>query len=274
MANDRKAALYPGCRLLLRPIVLLLLKCGMTWKEFSDLSKRVFVEVATDEFGIRGRPTNVSRVSILTGISRKEVSHQRKRLAEVAPPQGAKTNDATRLLSGWFQDPDFCNPSGVPLPLPERGKAPSFESLFERYGGDTPFQTLLKELKSAASIAVDGAGRLTASRRYHMPAAMSDENIRVFGANLFDHARTLERNVAGREGQKSFEGNATDDRIRASDAGEFRSFVNERSQRFLEEIDAWLHRHRITGKDNDTRTARLGVGIYAIEGHLQEGPRS
>lgn len=272
MESERKPILYRSCRLLLRPIVLLLLKCGLTWKEFSELSRLVYVEVATTEFGIRGRPTNVSRASILTGISRKEIARLRDRAAAATPAATDKTNDATRLLTGWHEDADYRDRSGNPRPLPERGAAPSFETLFERYGGDTPFQTLLKELKSAGSIAPDERGRLVARRRYHMPAAMSDENIRLFGANLFDHARTLERNVAGRKEQRRFEGYATESRIRPADVAEFHRLINERGQQFLEEIDAWLHSHRATDPDADAQPVRLGVGLYAIEGHLPEGP--
>lgn len=272
MESEKKTILYRSCRHLLRPIVLLLLKCGLTWKEFSDLSKQIFVEVATTEFGIRGRPTNVSRASILTGIGRKEIARLRDRSDDAAPAHADKTNDATRLLTGWHEDPDYRDRDGNPRPLPERGAAPSFESLFERYGGDTPFQTLLKELKSAGSIAPDEGGRLTAQRRYHMPAAMSDENIRLFGTNLFDHARTLERNISGRKQQRRFEGYATESRIRPADAAEFHRLVDERGQQFLEEIDAWLHRHRANDQDADARPIRLGVGLYAIEGHLPEGP--
>jgi hypothetical protein len=76
MDLDIKSTLRLACGALLRPIASVVLKCGMTWREFSELSKSVFVSVATDEFGIRGRPTNISRVSILTGISRKEVKRQ------------------------------------------------------------------------------------------------------------------------------------------------------------------------------------------------------
>ena len=273
MEHSNKELVHRSCRLLLRPIVLLLLKCGLTWKEFSELSKRVFVEVATESFGIRGRPTNVSRVSILTGIARKEVARLRTGAGDPALATGGKTNDATRVLSGWHQDPGYLDSQGAPRALAERGPAPSFESLFRRYGGDTPFQTLLKELKSAGSVSADDRGRLLAARRYHMPAAMSDENVRLFGANLFDHARTLERNVAGRGDGRRFEGYATEERVAPADAAAFREFVEERGQRFLEEIDAWLHRHRAAAGDPAAATVRLGVGVYAIEGHLPEGPR-
>jgi hypothetical protein len=268
---DQKSVVQRSCRILLRPIALLLLKCGMTWKEFSELSKRVFVEVATEEFGIRGRPTNVSRVSILTGVSRKEVAKLRELAAEATVPGAHRTSDATRVLSGWHQDPEYADADGAPRPLPERGPAPSFETLFRRYGGDTPFQTLLKELRSAGSVAADASGRLVASRRYHMPAAMSEENVRLFGNNLYDHARTLVANVAGREGARRFEGYATEERIPAGDAPAFRDFLNERGQRFLEEVDAWLHGHRAAQDDSGVEPLRLGVGVYSIEGQLPEG---
>ena len=61
----------------MRPIASLLMRCGMTWKEFAELCKTVFVEVASEEYGIRGRKTNVSRTAILTGMSRKEVKRLR-----------------------------------------------------------------------------------------------------------------------------------------------------------------------------------------------------
>ena len=88
---------------------------GMTWKEYSALSKSVFVETATEEYGIKGRPTNISRVSILTGIDRKEVKRQRDLLQSDMPVLKRKTTDATRVLSGWHQDADFIGKKAVVL---------------------------------------------------------------------------------------------------------------------------------------------------------------
>lgn len=274
METDLKATVYRSCRLLLRPVVALVMKCGMTWKEFADLAKPVFVQVGGEEFGIRGRPTNVSRLSILTGISRKEVKRQRELLASADVALSAKTNDATRLLSGWHQDPAYLDAAGKPAALAERGPSPSFESLFQRYGGDTPFQTLLKELKSAGSIKRDDSGRLVALRRYHMPTPMSEGNIRLFGSNLFDHARTLERNTTGREELRRFEGIADNDRVRADAVAEFHRFLDHRGQQFLEEIDEWLNCHRVSDNESGSVPVRLGAGLYAIEGHLPTGRSS
>jgi len=250
------------------------MKCGMTWKEFSDLSKSAFVEAATEEFGIRGRPTNVSRVSILTGISRKEVKRQRDLLQAPQASFSSKTSDATRVLSGWHQDPEYADGNGQPLALEASGGNPSFSSLFAKYGGDTPEQTLIRELRSAGSVETDDQGRFVAKSRYHMPIAMTEGNIRFFGSNLFDHAQTLSSNITGDDAARRFEGFAADERVAADAADEFRAFVDLRGQLFLEEVDDWLNHHRAESASDKTQTVRLGVGVYAIDGRQPEGKAS
>ena len=269
-----KSLVHHSCRMLLRPVASVVMKCGMTWKEFADLSKSVFVEAATEEFGIRGRPTNVSRVSILTGISRKEVKRQRELLEQPQASLSSKTSDATRVLSGWHQDPQFLDANGAPLPLRASGGEPGFATLFARYGGDTPEQTLIRELLNAGSIETDAQGRFVARSRYHMPVAMTEGNIRFFGSNLFDHAQTLNNNITGKRDARRFEGFAVDERIAAAAADEFRAFVDRRGQEFLEEVDDWLNNYRADSPNKKSATVRLGVGVYAIDGLLPQGKTS
>ena len=272
MELDIKTSLRNACQTLLRPIASVLMKSGMTWKEFSDLSKTVFVSVASDEFGIRGRPTNVSRVSILTGISRKEIKRQRDLIETEAPPSSSKTTDATRLLSGWHQDRLYTNSQDEPLPLAKQGTAPSFQSLFEVYGGDTPEQTLTRELLAANSIEPDSDGRYVATRRYHMPANMDVGNIHFLGSNLHDHAQTLSNNLSDDGSPKRLEGFAVDDRIDPEAVDKFREFIDQKGEQFLEDVDEWLNRHRFDATDSKkTSPVRLGLGIYAIQGDLPKG---
>lgn len=274
MEPEIKNTLRSACRSLLRPVARVLMRSGMTWKEFSDLSKSVFVAVASDEFGIRGRPTNVSRASILTGISRKELRRQRDLLANDDAPVSSKTSDATRLLSGWHQDSNFRDADGAPLPLDAEGAAPSFASLFDLYGGDTPKQTMLKELLGAGSVEKDSNGRLRAQRRYHMPAEVDLGSLRFFGTNLFDHAETLSNNLASSDQPKRLEGFAVDTQVDPNAAAEFREFLDQRGQQFLEEIDDWLAAHRIDASETSSSPIRLGLGMYAIEGSLPKGTLS
>ena len=63
---------------ILRPLVLILLRHGVSYGTFAELTKWVYVDVALKEFGIPRRKQSTSRVSILTGLSRKEVMRVRR----------------------------------------------------------------------------------------------------------------------------------------------------------------------------------------------------
>src|SRR5262245_35143157 len=107
MASASTTQVLAASRQWLRPVVHVLIRCGVTWREFSELAKTTFVDVATSQFGKRGRPTNVSRTAVLTGLARREVRKQRKAL-ESAPraPTGYVTK-ASLVLSAWHLDPEF-----------------------------------------------------------------------------------------------------------------------------------------------------------------------
>lgn len=261
-----KTLLAEICRSILRPLASVLLRCGLTWKEFADISKAAFVEVATGEFGKRGRPTSISRVCILTGIHRKEVKRLRD-LISVAPSRlTEKTGDATRLLNGWHLDPEYQDSEKHPLVLPLAGPSPSFSSLFSRYGGDTPEQTMLRELKDSEAITVSADGLATVHKRYFMPQALSDESVQVFGTHITQLAETLRNNIVEHSRSRPrFEGSAIEHNIHPDALAEFHQFVEARSQSLLEDVDDWLAQHQISTEDEDTRPVTLGLGIYAIE---------
>lgn len=258
--------IHDACRQLLRPLASMLLRCGMTWKEFAALSKSVFVETATNEYGIKGRPTNISRVSILTGIDRKEVKRQRDLLEADMPVIRRKTTDATRVLSGWHQDADFTDGGKKPLLLAESGEAPSFEALCARYGGGVAAATMLKELLKTGSVARRGDGTLEVLRRYYQPAVHEDENLLFAVDRIHDVIQTMNNNVfVGESGVPRFGGYADHDAFPVAAIPDFRDFLDQRGQAFLEEIDDWLARRAGRETQGDQETARVGISLFATE---------
>ena len=265
MNDNTKSATQNAFRLLLRPIASMALKCGMTWKEFSDLSKSIFVQAATNEYGINGRLTNISRASILTGISRKEIKRQRDLLLAEVPQKRGKTTDATRVLSGWHQDPTYLDANSKPMPLVEVGEGPSFESLCHRYGGDIPMRTMLKELIKTKAVERHPDGRISAIRRYYQPAVHDDENLRWAASLITDLVETMNNNVfLDDRNLPRFGRKADNDQIPMSAIPEFRQHLAERGQAFLEEIDDWLTAH-VAEPDETTEYVRIGIGMFAIE---------
>lgn len=256
-----------ACRSWLRPVARWLLRSGVTWREFAELSREVFVTTATDEFGIRGRPTNVSRVALLTGLTRRDVRKVRLAAdAEKGEAAEEALNYASRVLSGWHLDPDFVDPLGRPRDLPPTGAGATFETLLKRYAGDIPPTALVKELQKSGSVERTAEGRYRALRRYYMPSAMDGRAVERAGSVLADVVATLEHNLSrGAREPARFEGRAQDRHIDPRHLPAWRAFLEREAQGFLERTDDWLSMHEVPADAaGDMARLRLGAGVYAI----------
>lgn len=250
-----------SCKDLLLPVVRLLLKSGITWKEFCEVARQAFVEVATNEFGTADRPTNISRVAVLTGMTRREVGRQRNLLAAGATEAVGLMSSAARVLSGWYQDPAFVGAHSKPRDLP----LATFGKLVRRYADDVPVNALLRELQSSGAVVRLPDGRLRVTKRAFVPRPMEPAQIRLWASALHDIGTTLEYNVTRDRGKPPrFERRALSVNIDRGALPAFRQMLEIQGQAFLESVDDWLTAHQVEG-DPETDAIRLGVGVYHIE---------
>ena len=251
---------------LLDPIVLLLLKSGITWREFADLAKVKFVQVATKEFGIRGRPTNASRVAILTGIDRRDVRKLRLAAAEQPTFDLGFMSKPTQLLDGWFHDPNFRSASGQPRDLQVSEGEDSFAALVRRYTPGIPHVAMIKELRAVGAVGELPDGRLRALKRNYIPRELTDNQIRLWGSVLQDVGTTLEHNLMRTESEPPrFERRALNLSVDPRARREFEAFLAVEGQAFLERVDEWLAAHQIEGRGAaPVEGIRVGVGVYEI----------
>jgi hypothetical protein len=255
----------------LEPAIHVLLRSGVPWKEFAELAKAVYVEVATEQFGKRGRPTNVSRTAVLTGLTRREVRKQRERHAATDSSPTSHVTKASLILSAWHLDPEFVDKKGRPRPLPVEGERASFTTLIKRCGGaDVQPTTLLKELISAGCVRRRTDGRLQVLQRDYIPHAMDAEMLRFWGTALADVARTGAHNLTRKQRDATrFSRWAVNDRMPVELAKDFRDLMEQEGQALLERIDAWLAARQVditaTGDSTPVEVTRLGAGMYQIQ---------
>lgn len=266
MSAELKQAGFTAFAMLMRPLARLLLRCGVTWKELAELLKLVYVETASADYGKHGRPANASRVAILTGLSRREVARVRRVLAEQGRGQDAfaeleRINHATRVLSGWHQDPDFVDAKGRPKLLAPRGGS-GFEALLKRYAPGIPPTAMLKELKRVGAVRETPAGKLRAVTRYFLPAGLELESVVRTGSVIKDVADTITHNQLREDRTPRFERRATNLHVKRSARQAFQRYVEGGGMKLLEEADAWLSAHEAS--EEDERRTRLGVGVYLI----------
>lgn len=274
----KKKVLNAFCALI-RPIIRLALRNGVTYREFMDLCKNMYVDVAAEDYGVHGRDTNTSRIALITGLNRKDIKKIRDRMASGDSPEETHAPDRiARILTGWHQDPQFLDGKGMPLELPVEGEGPSFAELIRQYGGDIAVVTLVRELKRSKVIIETEQNRLKVLKRFYIPNPSSDLdtepeliNPKLIGhasSILTDHVTTIFHNLYRYDTGEPvrFERRATNHLVNKSVLPEFRQFTETLGQRFLEDVDDWLAAREQSVTTPESKRVRLGMGAYWIEG--------
>jgi hypothetical protein len=271
MAESNKR-IIDACRRFMLPIARMLLTVGIGYREFAEVAKASFVNAATRDYGLRGRPTNTSRVAVLTGLTRKEVRRLKEELGK-SQPEISKMGPASTLLHFWHKDPDFLTAEGDPLDLLKDGETQSFAELARRYGGDVPEGALLSELKRTGIVVETPSGRLRAVGRYFVPRGAEHKFVDAVAFSLENICDTMAANVAmPQDGKARFERYAWSDRLSDSQRRQFEEFAVAKSRALLEMLDDWLAANEVMAIEQPIAPGdqRVGLGIYYFDVHRED----
>jgi hypothetical protein len=265
MANNVKKYLTTSVVKLLRPLVRILLRYGISYGEFAEMARWVFVNVAEKDFGIVGKKQTISRISVITGLNRKDVTRLTKtNICEDKTVSGV-INRAGRVIGGWVKDQGFHDHKGVPAVLPLEGDEKSFAELVKRYSGDMPVRAVLDELLRIEAVKKNEDNTVSLLTRAYIPKNIDVEKIAILGADAADLMATIDHNLA--EQQPFFQRKVVYDNIPSEAVADFRETSAAEGQLLLEKLDILL-----SGQDRDCNPGvegsgrkRLGVGIYYFE---------
>jgi len=252
---------------LFRPLVRILLRNGVSYRTFADFAKWVYVDVATKEFGIKGRKQSTSRVSVITGLSRKEV----KRVRELPRPDDSASvesyNRAARVIAAWRREIDFLDVEGNPAPLPLEGLGSTFSELVKRYSGDMPVRAVLDELIRVGAVERLENGRVRLLVRAYVPESSEADKLHILGTDVAHLISTIEHNLKADPSGLLFQRKVAYDNLPNEVLPEFRELSAKRAQALLEKLDTWLaQRDRdVTPSVKGTGRNRAGLGIYYFE---------
>lgn len=269
MSSSIKATALKACRHFMVPIARFLLKNGIGYREFAEISKLAFVQVASDDYGLRGRRTNMSRVSVMTGLNRKEIRKLRDRLEiEDWEPNPTLSKPVT-VMARWFTNQRYIGQKGSPkwLPFEAQDNRESFSELVKEVGGDVPPGAMLKELIRAGCIREARPGVWKAVKRQYSPGGIDVYQVQRFGECLHDLAQTIVTNMEQVDsGKRLFEFRAWSDRVDPKDVRALKDVVATKGYGYLESVDNWLETHaRDEQQVAQDRRLRYGVGVYYFE---------
>jgi len=267
MENNQRQVLLAAIGRMMRPLIRILLRNGISFQTFADVAKNQFVEVARSEFGIEGRKQSTSRIAVITGLTRKDVT----RIFRLSFPGDQKAaeryNRASRVVSGWRRDGDFLNSEGTPAVLALSGPARTFQKLVKRYSGDMPYRAVLDELVAQGVVQREGDMRVKLMERAYLPKADAAMKLHILGTDTGYLVDTIGHNLRPGDSEPRFQRKVLYDNLPDEALPALRRRSSKVGQALLEKLDKIFSRHDRDVNPDAGGSGRntAGIGIYYFE---------
>jgi len=255
----------------MRPLVRVFIQRGVTAPAFYKLLKRVYVDVAYSDFRLEGEPPTDSRVSLLTGVHRKDVkdilTSERNEWMEAR----AKTATFSTVLSRWLTLPEYQGEDGAPRALPRSSaEGLSFDGLVRAVNKDIRPRTILDELLRQEMVQLGEDGLLRVSQNAVLGDTPEDHKLVYFAANVGDHIAAAAENLSA-ETAPFFERAVFYNRLSTASVDDVEGNARQLAQAMLEELNAQsaVLQHADVEAGKTEERYRLGVYFYREKSDIE-----
>jgi Family of unknown function (DUF6502) len=274
MTDEIKRALHAAVLRLLRPLVRLLLHHSVPYETFADLARWVYVDVADKEFSLPNKKQTASRISVITGLNRKEVARLQEMTVEDNTSAIASFNRAEKVVTAWLHDYPKADSPTRTAPLPLEGER-SFAALVKRYSGDMPVRAVLDELLRVGVVKKLENGEIElVSKGTIVPDAENRHSLlTLFGEDSADFIAAISNNVMAAPEDKLFQRKAWSDNIPVEALSIMRDLAKQHGQVALENFADQLSRfdRDVTPNSEGSGRARAVLGVYYYEETIEAG---
>lgn len=248
---------------LLRPLVRLLVHFSVPYTVVSELLRWVYVDVAVREFPIADKPQTDSRISLLTGVHRREVKRlRRKGDLRFEAPRSATLG--AQIIALWTTRKEYLGQDGAPRDLPYVAvtpREPSFEDLVRSVSRDIRPRVVLDEWLRL------GVAELREGEVVHLvtdafvPAKGADELAYFFGRNVHDHVAAGAHNLMGEE-PAFLERSVFYNNLSADSVAELAELARERGMQLLREVNSRAAEMQKHDSPRPQTKHRINFGLY------------
>lgn len=265
MSDEARSHLFHAFRKVLRPLVKILIRAGVRHDEFAEVIKGVYVESAIRDGIGRDGPLTRARVSLTTGVPRRDVDRYIDNDSLLKPPPPTHTTTLTEVLHLWHTDPVYLGPYGIPLEIDfDSTPGRNFVELVRRASPHAEATEVFGDLLRSGAVVRSGEHFIKVlSRHYVVSDLLSPQALENFGSAMGNLARTLEHNLGIEGGRKLLQRSVIADRgLAASQMEEFEAYVKARVQQMLEDVDDWLGKNSTQNPDSNVNTVGTGVTVF------------
>lgn len=261
--SKKQLLIAAAMKRVLRPFIKLMLANDLSYTFTIDLLKTLFVDVADNEFMIDGKRQTDTRISLISGVHRKDVRRLREYSPEVHEVVPENISLGSQLMAVWNSNPKYLNEDDTPKPLPRlasSGDSESFESLVRSVSTDIHPRAVLDEWLRLGFAKVDADNLVHLIADAFIPQEGFEEKAFFFGNNLHDHAQAAVSNILGQ--QTSFlERCVHYDELSEASVKEIEVFAKKQGMKTLTDVFKVADSHQADSETSHPKM-RMTYGIY------------
>ncbi|RIL12597.1 MAG: hypothetical protein DCC75_00105 [Proteobacteria bacterium] len=235
---------------MLRPSVRICLDYSLHVQDVLEAVKIMFIEVAEEEMTKRGESPNISRLSAMTGMHRRDVTRIFRHSDVIEEPRGL----VSRVIGQWQQDKRFTTSSGKPRVLSLEGQDSEFRRLVRHLSQDINPGTILLELERIGAVQKVRDGLKLVAKTY-VPKGNIREGLSLLSADTTDLMKCVNENVFRPKETPNLHGKTEYDNISEAAIPQVRKWLLEQGSAFHQRVRNFLSRY-----DADINPALKGKG--------------
>ena len=254
---------------MLRTVVRHLIGQGITYPALTQMVKEIYLDVAEAEFALPFKRQTDSRLALVTGLNRKEISRLRRLRKTPRASVALEENLVTHVIGRWMAGPPYAAADGTPRRLTydsDRRNVASFARLVRELSVDIPVRSVLDELLRVGVVALLPDGTVELRREAHIPSADVAAKLTLLGTDPAEVFGTIMHNVEHPDAPR-LQRKVVYDNIGADALAEIRAAALRTGERFIRNANALLAAH---DRDRNPRAAggrrtRVVLGTYYFE---------
>lgn len=258
-------ALAPALKKILRPLIRLLIHFQVSFPQLSEIIKSVYVEVAERDFTMQGHKQTDSRISLVTGVHRKDVRRLRN-MTEVSPDISNPAVGA-KLVSAWLENKPFCEKKGSPsvLYIRERYGSPAFDQLVTQVSKqDLRPKAVLEEWLLVGIVELVGDRQIKLCSDAYIPQQSTEEKCYFFGRNIADHLASSVHNLSSDEAP-FFDRHVFYNHLSPDSISELAELTSKEGMSVLKLLNRKAKQLQVKDRGKSEATHRFNVGIFYYE---------
>jgi hypothetical protein len=272
--NKTQAALVKAVSMLCKPLIRLLIEKGITFPQFRELMKELYVEVADEQFSLDDKKPSDSRIFVLTGIHRKDIKRIRMQNQQGDQQISSSASLSGELVARWSSMPEYLDDKGKPRPLQKSGndKEAGFEQLVTSVNKDVRPRVILDEwlrlniVRLKEDFVVLNKSAFVTNKEFK-------EMAYYLGHNVHDHVASCVSNILT-EDEPMLERSVYYASLTENSVNKLNDIASKKGDDLLQHLNKQAIKLYDADKHKEDANYRIRLGVYWYQTKLEDNAAS